>query len=789
MKLLQQEVDITPGRPGMRPPVWPVPESQPIPGSAVVRLTNTTKQENAYTIRLRCDQPFWQEPWCAIIPLPAAADSAPPTGKADQRGPHDSWAKVYVPRGGTRDILLRFNVPRHPDSRAGRYPFIVEVETQIVGPAQGMRRSNRVTQIPGSAIVRPFYKWEIDMQPEQPRVGIRRRSTEFEVTVTNESNDWLYCDLKLPRPKDFAIESPTLRLAVPPPEPGEMLPALPDQEARPGTQRTVPLRAATKLRVIRGDNTAQSILLNGARVDAPSVALPLDDGTYPTLGAVVAEDTDDTRRLPGDRALVYCPPIPARLTDFFQRLGSSFRGLLYTLLAAVALLTVGIVLFENAWHNNIQIQPLSTFADPGGTLNIQGRWLDGAKVTIGGEQVAPKHYTLDLSKYRIAVPADLNGKKVKLKAQRFVVFLPFLTPLLPSSESADEVQVGKPPATAPVAQKEYLIPPSGSFHAGDHLELMGGGLGTGGTVYLGGMPVAAAWKPDHIGVSIPASAQPGPLSVSVVDPNGNMLLASTPITIVPKALPTPPQPAKQTLPAGHPAGGGSGAPTPAPSTPAHSAPAPPRPQPVYTPPAPNPQPAYTPPAPRPQPAYTPPAQPTPTPTPALQPKQKGKHGKKQPKPAKTANQQTSSAGTSQATSGNAEALRNSGIAAGQSGDWNTAISDLTQAHQQAPNDPDILSNLLLAYVNQAVPLGNSRQYSQAAAIYSQGVAVYNSSTAAAKNDPKVRASAANVYVNLGIDQYSGGNASQARSTWNTVVSQFSDTPWAKAAQQYLNQTK
>src|SRR5579883_3201374 len=189
MKILQPEVDIVPGRPGMRPPVWPIPESQPIPGSAVVRLINTTKQENAYTVRLRCEDSFWQDSWCAILPLPPATDrpeNAPPAGKPDQRGPHDSWVKVYVPRGGTRDILLRFNVPRHPDARAGRYPFDVEVETQIVGPTQGARRSNRVSRIPGSAIVRPYYQWGIDMQPEQPRVGIRRRRADFEVIVTNE---------------------------------------------------------------------------------------------------------------------------------------------------------------------------------------------------------------------------------------------------------------------------------------------------------------------------------------------------------------------------------------------------------------------------------------------------------------------------------------------------------------------------------------------------------------------------------------------------------------------------
>ena len=313
MKLLHPEVEIVPGKPGMRPPVWPVPESQPIPGSAVVRLTNATSQENAYIVRLRCDAPFWQERWVSVLALPPSAEraeTAPPSGKADQRGPHDSWVKVYVARGSTRDILLRFSVPQHPEARAGRYPYRVEIETQLTGAGTGRRRTERVLEIPAVAVVRPFYKWDIDMTPEQPRVGIRHRAVEFDVVVTNEGNDWLYCDLDLPRPKDMTLEAPTLRLAVPPPEPGEMLSGVADQEPRPGTQRVVPLNVTTRLRVIRGEITPQSILLNATRIDAPSTPPPLTDPAYGSLGAVVAEETDDTRRLPGDRALNYCPPIP-----------------------------------------------------------------------------------------------------------------------------------------------------------------------------------------------------------------------------------------------------------------------------------------------------------------------------------------------------------------------------------------------------------------------------------------------------------------------------------------------
>nr|MDQ2686573.1 hypothetical protein [Armatimonadota bacterium] len=226
MKLLHPEVDITPGRPGQRPQTTPVQEALPLPGSAVVRLNNTTTQENAYTVHIRCEQPFWDESWFTVIALPPAggAENAPPAGKRDERGPQDRWVKLYVPRGGSRDVLIRFNVPARPDARAGKYHYTIQIETQVIGAqADNSRRKDRVTTLPAVAIVRPFYKWSLELSPEEKRVGRRHRKAEYEAIITNEGNDWLYCDLHLPRPKDMIIEGTTIRMAVPPPEPGETL--------------------------------------------------------------------------------------------------------------------------------------------------------------------------------------------------------------------------------------------------------------------------------------------------------------------------------------------------------------------------------------------------------------------------------------------------------------------------------------------------------------------------------------------------------------------------------------
>src|SRR5688572_8335550 len=115
MRLLHNEIDVVPGR----KPQHPAVEGVVGPGSAVLRLQNTSSQENAYTVRLQCDAPYWQDDWYEIRPLPPPpGEGVPATTKSDQIGPKDRWVKVYVSRGGTRDIQIAFDLPQKPDARA-----------------------------------------------------------------------------------------------------------------------------------------------------------------------------------------------------------------------------------------------------------------------------------------------------------------------------------------------------------------------------------------------------------------------------------------------------------------------------------------------------------------------------------------------------------------------------------------------------------------------------------------------------------------------------------------------
>lgn len=525
MKLLHPEVDAMPGRPGQRPQTAPVREDQPLPGSAVIRLTNSTTQENAYTVRLRCEQPFWQDSWYTLVALPPGGgpENAPPPGKRDERGPQDRWVKVYVPRSGSRDILIRFNVPARPDSRAGKYSYTIEVETQVVGTAgDNARRRDRVTRVPAVAIVRPYYKWSVDLTPEERRVGRRNRSTEFEVVVTNEGNDWLYCDLHMPRPKDMTVECPTVRLAVPPPEPDELLPAAPGAtEARPGTQRTVPLTAVTRLKTIRGDLTRQPIPVSAQRVDAPSVPPAVADG-YSGMGNVVASPTTENQTSSTDRALVYSPPIPAKLTDFFSKSAGSVRTLVFTAIGFVMAFSLGILMYQYYFFEGIKVEPMVSDVKPGAPLLVGGNFLQGSRLYMGNKDGWIKvDYRPDLTRPNrmtiTSVPKELDHKQVKLKAQRFVAILPFLSPLLPGYESKSVIQVG---GTVEVAVPMVEDVDPGPYKPGATFTISGKNLGTKGNVLINDLKAKSTWGPDGISVIIPPNEQAGAQLAVVVKPSG-----------------------------------------------------------------------------------------------------------------------------------------------------------------------------------------------------------------------------------------------------------------------------
>lgn len=526
MKLLQSEIEIIPGRPGSRPSV--VSESQVLPGSAVLRLTNPMPQENAFVVRLRCDHALWQETWFTLtaLPPPPGTPAGSQPGKPDQRGAQDRSIKVYVPRGGSRDLLLRFDVPQQPESRAGCYPFVIEVETQVVGEA--LRRHSRVTTVPGVATIRPYHRWSLEITPEEHRVGPRRRAGEFEVVVTNEGNDWLYCDLQLPRPRDMVLDCPTQRLAVPPPEPGETVLADNARDSRPGTQRSVPLRAVTHLKTIKGSLTPQPLLLSALRLDAPSVPPPVTEEGFSQISAVVAVPTTESRQVDGDRALVYCPPIPAKLTDFFRQSASSARTLVMSLVALAILVPMTFLAFEQS-RRSVSIKPIG-FAYAGQPLILGDRWVLGTRVTfagkIGDRAVAP--VTVDSrpvpgksgnpDRCQVIVPPGLNHMTGTLTAQRFARFMPWpFAGLMPKSTCP--ISIGAPLAPPSV----YPLP--NQIVVGSTITISGTSLGDqGGSVRLGDKEASVKkWTPGAITVVVP-ELKPAVSCPVIVTPSGGAAL-------------------------------------------------------------------------------------------------------------------------------------------------------------------------------------------------------------------------------------------------------------------------
>jgi tetratricopeptide (TPR) repeat protein len=546
MKLLHREIEIEPGRDPQQPGL----EGTVGPGSALLRLHNTTNQENAYKVELRCDSPYWQDEWytlaaqAAAVPAgwealerssgaraPGAARVALPTGKPDQYGQGRRSVKVYVSAGETRDVLISFQVPQRPESRAGRYPFVVTVETFVTGGESAAGRRSPFSEIDAAAVVRPYHRWTVDLTPESGRrVGRLRRSAEFEVLVTNQGNDWLYCLLRPPRARDLLLEPSTIRLAVPPPEPGEE-----------NVQRGVPLRATTQLRNFRGERMPQQIPLSAVRIDAPSVAAQPEEGLYrvaPALGvgAVVATETTDTQPTPGDRPLIYCPPFPSTLSGFFGGILQNGKALLTLGIAFVVMLHVWAYCFEHLRYQ-LQAEPLTVSVNKNEKLVLGGRFLNGARVLIEGddsvEQEVESHFGNSRA-YRetsiinsaankllnplrpgqrqfieLTIPERYDHQKITLYVQRLGV-LPWLRPLMPKFRCTSQVQVGRLKPSGTVSQTTTISPGARrgeEFTILDPQEPFGaerGSVSVGTT-----LAEIIQWGEGRIQAVMPTEAQPG----------------------------------------------------------------------------------------------------------------------------------------------------------------------------------------------------------------------------------------------------------------------------------------
>ncbi|NLH99219.1 MAG: hypothetical protein GX446_06975 [Chthonomonadales bacterium] len=527
MKLLQTEIDIEPGR---KPQKQALPEGWVGQGTAVVRLKNNTNQENAYKVRVRCDNPYWQETWASFAALPpSGSENAPPAGKPDQYGPNNSDVTVYVTRGGERDVMVLFDVPRSYDARAGLYRLVIQVETRVVGPTTGLRRKERFTELKAVGIIRPFYAWSSEITPETRKVGFFRRSADFELVLVNEGNDWLYCDLRQPKPKDVLIEMPSTRIAVPPPEPG--------QER---SVRTIPVRGISKVRAFRGERQPMPLPLTVARVEAPTVAPLPDVAKYEPASAnchaaVVEDDTQDLRLPQNDKALINCPLFPATLSGCLGAIAQNGKGLIMTIIGLIVAANLAVFMFEQLFRNNIVAEPYRSQVAPGGVLTMGGRWLHGARVFIDddpqpAELAKPVEnegvrntfsnllravHPAQLQLIGVRIPESYDGKRIRLTVQRAGA-LPFLGPLLPKHKCGTTVQVGTP-KKEPVPAKKSLafVPPT--VTPKQQFTIRGQNLGNGGRVMFGNEPAAIKkWQSNYI-LAVPPSGMPlnEPIEVNV----------------------------------------------------------------------------------------------------------------------------------------------------------------------------------------------------------------------------------------------------------------------------------
>jgi hypothetical protein len=531
VKLLQSEIDVVPGR---KPQKQPLPEGYVGTGIGTLRINNTTARQNSYTIKLKCDEPFWQESWYTLSALPptGGAENAPPSGKPDQPGPRNQSLTIFIKDGGTRDVLISFFIPEKSECRAGVYKASVVVETRIVSDDPQARR-DRTTEIPVTIIVRPFFKWQVSFTPEERRVGLFRRKTEFELVVDNQSNDWLYCDLKLPRPQNVLIETKAQRLAIPPPDPGR------------DSVRTVPISAMTRLRVIRGSRTPTTLPLTIQRANAPSIPPLPEEATFgpssANLGAaVLATDSDDIGVPEVPSKVLYCPPIPDTLTAFFEAVARNIRGLIFALIGFFVLWQVTWFVFEAYVKNISEVRVSTSVVKVGVPFRVNGKNLLGSQILFFdpatkaqiGEPVTPKpdpHNPLEEHVFVTITDKDLLDHHKVIVGARRLGKLTMLAGLLPVVKDPAPIMVGQ--------QLVKEGPPSGAVTAsvapGQDLTIGGVNFGaTPGKVLIDGAPATAtSWTNTSIQVKVPATKQVGDtFSVAAFTSDG------TSIPIVPSTV-------------------------------------------------------------------------------------------------------------------------------------------------------------------------------------------------------------------------------------------------------------
>ncbi len=525
MRLLQSEIDVVPGR---KPQKQPLPEGFVGPGIATLRIQNASPRQNSYTVRLKCDEPYWQDAWYALAALPPTGDpqNNPPTGKPDQAGPRNQSLTVFIKDGGTRDVLISFNVPEKAECRAGIYRAKVLVETRVVSDDPLAARKERITEIPITIIVRPFYEWKVSYTPEEKRVGIFRRKSQFEMVLENHGNDWLYVDLKLPRPQNVLVETPVQTIAVPPPEPGV------------DSVRTLPINATSRMKNVRGSRVPTPLPIQIHRVDAPTVPpLPEEAAFGPcaanTGAAVVSAETNENGVPEVPAKLTYCPPVPDTLQAFFEAISRNARGLVFFFIGFFIAWQMISFTYEMYFRDLSDFRVLRSTTNIKEQLGVKGKYIAGSRVYVYDAttkqqlgdpiEVETKRISPTSFAYTITLKDEtLDGKKVILGVQRLGKAT-LLNKFLPIIKDPTSVQIGKPPEKERGPAVGGL---PGTINPGTKLVIGGTNFGPQkGKILLDGKPSnIESWTDEKIVVVLPKGLIPGnPVSVRALTSDGKTI--------------------------------------------------------------------------------------------------------------------------------------------------------------------------------------------------------------------------------------------------------------------------
>jgi len=371
--LQQREITIVPGK---HAPVHP-PEARIGENYAVLLIVNNTTQENEYTVSVACDQPYWRPDWVRISSVSQVDD----TGNFVQPAKHDlnlpgGGLHLYLARQSKRQVLIAFEVPKLPDSRAGKYPLRIRVKSAISSPGKPGLLNTEELQV--DAFVEPFYDWQVTYHPRRQTVGLFHRKTSFTANVINRGNDWLYCSLAPQQQQpELQLRLPTEIVAVPPPE-------LDQRENR----RRVPILATTMLRVIKGGKQYTPLQLRITRVDAPSVPLRLAGDTRGEVDRPDFVLSTPTTQTPAatDNAqppqLVYSPLVLPFITDGIDFLARNIRSLIALVAVALIIFVIGSMLWQT-FIRDMRLEPLVDTISVGQvSIPFEGRYLKGAKVYV-----------------------------------------------------------------------------------------------------------------------------------------------------------------------------------------------------------------------------------------------------------------------------------------------------------------------------------------------------------------------------------------------------------------------